>query len=192
MSQVLIPNCWSTSVKQSIENNFESHLKSWMKRWFTMTNPGLTWEWNTKLFGSIETSNCETGKLAWLNAARMALAGTKDTDIGTHLLERFSTRMREELYEEANISQTEHACQIAANVYIDLGLGAPLQCSIAARFLPRSKPQNTTSAVDKATVNHIVQQQKLKLTSKVNTAPISLEQLRSLKIGQHLMLEQPC
>ncbi|GGI67629.1 hypothetical protein GCM10007978_01630 [Shewanella hanedai] len=190
MIALRLPNCWSKFEREKTEASCTEEIFHWSNEWFLEPLCEVKWHWNNTLF-SCATQHLEVEDLdcQWLNLAHYAITGKSLAVSATKRLSLLADQMQKELYQSCGVLEPHHQC--AAIIEIRLYQDLTLYMSISTEYMPR-KTIEEQGAVSGDIIDKMLGEQRVTLHSSLESLPMNLEQINSLKNGDRIMLKHRC
>lgn len=189
MAVLKIANCWGEKQRKDVEFDLEARYEKWCKRWFNNVSVNINWYWNKALFGcatQIKDLNAKEQNNGWEEAAKLAIGAKNTAQFSDTMLDSLIEKMQNDFFNEPE----DHAIgQKAALVCIDIKHEIQLFVFVSSSKMPRERPKSSNK-ITGSLVDKILEDQKVRISSMVESAPVALDKLLSIKVGDHFVFKQ--
>ncbi|WP_394391466.1 hypothetical protein [Shewanella woodyi] len=189
MASFMRPNCWSKMEREKVEAHFYEIILNWSFEWFLEPRCQVLWHWNSNLF-SCASQNVEVNERQWLNLAHYAITGKNLTAHVTKKLSLLADKMQDELCQSCGValsSNQQYATMIEVRLYNDLVFHFPLSTDYMPRTIMEESGPFPEDMIDK-----MVGDECISLQSSLESFPMNLDEINSLKSGDRIMLQHRC
>ncbi|ABE53358.1 hypothetical protein Sden_0061 [Shewanella denitrificans OS217] len=186
MVGVKLPNCWSELQRIDLETKVTKKVIAWLSEWLLQSADEVNWHWNSTLFACAK-QKVRMNELQWVELAHFAMTGECSHVQVTKKLSLLAEQMKNELQQLCEI-QAADSEQCAAVLEIRLHsnlivcIPIPIQCMPTQVVVP-------TEPISSGLIEKMIGDCHLSLQCHLDSLPMTLEQIYSLKTGDRVRLK---